>query len=131
MSTIANDNPAGEKKIILILVIFILISFGFLSYVEQQRLTGKDTTSWELYFNNLEATDLTFTIKNDGKSKKLHWKVISKETGTILQEADVLIPAGEESVISLPTIDQATASKISIEVSGATGEKKEIYKSTI
>lgn len=124
------NNMTNEKKIIFSVLVFLAISFFFLSFVEWKRTdpTGKNSW-WTVYFENPKSsTDLTFTIENRGKAKKLHWKEIVGEDDLILGEADITIPAGQNSTILLPVAQVAQGGRINIEVTDVTGEKKEIYK---
>jgi hypothetical protein len=127
MSITAINNLSGEKKIILALVIFLISSIGFLFYSEKKQL-GSANAGWEIYFKNPQSTDLTFTIKNAGKSKKLHWKEFEEGSADTLREADIFISAGQENTIPLSDAGTSEGEKIILEVSDEAGNKKEIYK---
>lgn len=127
MFTIATNKPNSEKKIILALIVFLFSSFGFLFYFEKRQLDSADA-SWEVYFENPKSADLTFTIKNSGKTKRLYWQELLANNTTKQKEAELTIPAGQESTISLSGKNAPEKSRVTIEVSDEFGEKKEIYK---
>jgi len=126
MSIIAKNKLTSEKKIILTVIIFLFFSFSFLAYSERKQTdpTGQNSW-WELYFENPQSQDLTFTIKNYGKAKKFHWKKLEKENPVPLQEADIFIQAGQKSTIPLSL---EIEKKIILEVTDEENKKKEIYK---
>jgi hypothetical protein len=127
MSITAINNLSGEKKIILALVIFLISSTGFLFYSEKKQL-GSANAGWEVYFENPQSADLTFTIKNAGKSKKLHWKELQGSSTDTLREADIFVSAGQENTIPLSDVGTSEGERIILEVSDEAGNKKEIYK---
>ncbi len=119
----------SEKKIITAVIILLFLSFVFIAYSEKKQTdpNGKNDW-WAIYFENPKSQDLSFTIENNGKVKKFHWKEIEESTNSILKEADVSIPAGQKNIIPLSSADTPKGQKIIIEVSSGAIEKKEIYK---
>ncbi|MFA6177969.1 MAG: hypothetical protein WC694_03715 [Candidatus Paceibacterota bacterium] len=119
---------SNEKKIIIASVVFLFTSVSFLFYSENQRLRSADS-GWEVYFQNPQSNDLTFIIKNNGKAKKFHWKKIIGNNVATQEEADSLVPAGQEkSIAPLFGADTPRGEKIITEVLDESGRKKEIYK---
>lgn len=128
MFTIATIKLNNEKRIMLALAVFLIASFGFLAYVEKEQFDMKNITDWELYFENPASNELTFSLKNNGQTKKLHWKAVAGEKGTVLEEADIVISAGQTETIPLSAAIGLPKEKISIEVIDASREEKTIYK---
>lgn len=129
MFTIVKNNIAGEKKVIFFVGIFIFVSFSYLFYSEQKQTNSTGGSGgWAVYFENPKSQDLTFTIENNGKTKKIHWKELSQDNGAILKEGDVWLSAGQKKTVSLKGADISSGEKIIIEVLDENGEKKEIYK---
>jgi hypothetical protein len=120
----------NEKIIILSVTTFLLVSFIFLGYEERRQInpTGRNSW-WTVYFENPQAQDMTFTIKNTGKARKFHWKEKVKGNDLPLREADITVPAGQKSTIPLSGNDSRVGEQIILEISDESNNKKEIYKS--
>jgi hypothetical protein len=129
MFTTVKNSPSGEKKIIFFVAFFLFLSFVFLSYEEQRQIspTGKNSW-WAIYFENPKSKDLTFTIKNNGKAKKFHWKVIVENENKLLGESEISVPTGKAGTIPLSISDIKKGERVVLEVFDENGEKKEIYK---
>ncbi|MFA5776841.1 MAG: hypothetical protein WC906_00110 [Parcubacteria group bacterium] len=115
------------KKIIIALIIFLILSFGFLAYAETRQASPQSQNWWVIYFANPKNDNLNFVIENNSDQTKFHWAVLSDKD--ILKEADVEIAKGAKKEINLTKSDFGNLSnkKISITVV-ADNEKKEIYK---
>ena len=122
------NNFSKEKKIISAIIALLFFSFVFLAYSEQKQIdpAGKNGW-WAIYFENPKSEDLTFTIENNGKTKKFHWKEIAGDN-TIVEGADISVPTGQKNTIPLVDATVPKGAKIIIEVSDEAGSKKEIYK---
>ncbi|MEI6587894.1 MAG: hypothetical protein WCO05_03005 [Candidatus Moraniibacteriota bacterium] len=120
----------NEKIIILSVTIFLLVSFIFLGHEERKQVDPAGKNSWwTVYFENPQSQDLTFTIKNTGKTKKFHWKEKVRDNDLPLREADVTVSAGQKSTIPLSSNDSKVGERIILEISDESNNKKEIYKS--
>jgi len=118
----------SEKKIIIIISIFILMTFSALSWREMKLQTGTYRNGWwGVYFNDPKGTGLDFTIENESKAQKFSWKVLSEDGNAILQGSEN-IGSGEKKEISLSPMNTPGNQKVTIEVSGNNDEKKDIYK---
>ncbi|MCX6761915.1 MAG: hypothetical protein NTY33_03710 [Candidatus Moranbacteria bacterium] len=128
MHTTEKNNLSGEKKIIYVVSALLLLSFIFLGFSEKKQTDPAGKTGWwAVYFENPKSPNLTFTIENNGKTKKFHWKEIA-EDNTIVEGADISVPTGQKNTIPLVDATVPKGAKIIIEVSDEAGGKKEIYK---
>ena len=122
---IMQNNMTNEKKIIWAVIILLFAGFSFLFYSEQKQLKSTAKNGWwAVYFENPKLQDLSFTVENNKQAKKFHWKEILENN--IIQEADIIILAGEKKTI-MPDAKNLSG-KIIIEVVDEAGNKKEIYK---
>jgi hypothetical protein len=114
-----------EKKIILILVLFLLASFSYLAFVEtRQADLNYQKNWWVVYFENPRNESLNFTIENHSDQNKFHWEVLQDKTK--LSEGEAQISKGEKNTIPVDLKD-VIGKKITISISDSK-EKKEIYK---
>lgn len=129
ISTIVKNKMASEKKIIFFVLVFVFFGFSFLFIKEyKQKNSAKPGNSWEVYFENPKSTeDLTFSVKNYGKARKLHWKKMTKDD-VILKDSDMLLSTGQKITIPLSSTSAQKGEKITIEVLSENGEKKTLYK---
>ncbi len=129
MHTTEKNNQTGEKKIITTVIVLLFLSFVFLDLSEQKQTdpTGKNGW-WAIYFEDPKSQDLSFTIENNGKAKKFHWKETRTSDGAIIKEATISIPTGGKSTIPLSLDTDTKGEKIVLEVSDENGGTKEIYK---
>jgi hypothetical protein len=118
---------SNEKKIIILLAVFLVTGVSFLFYSENKQLNSTDG-GWALYFENPKSTDLTFVIENRGKTKKIHWKELSGNPANTLREGDVVVSSEQKSIIPLSGADISKGEKITIEASDQSDGKKEIHK---
>lgn len=124
MSITAKTKLTNEKKIILALGILLILSCGFLFFIERGKMKGTNTASWELYFANPKSAELTFVIKNNGKKANFSWKVLT-ENGKIIRDGEENIATGKKTII----LEEENREKETIiEVTSADGNRKEIYK---
>jgi hypothetical protein len=114
-----------EKKIILILGLFLLISFFYLAFMEtRQADPNYQKNWWVVYFDNPKDSSISFVIENHSDQNNFHWEVFQEKEK--LQEKDTRIPKGESATIDSVNLNDLKG-KIIISVSDGK-EKKEIYK---
>jgi hypothetical protein len=118
----------SNKPIILSLLIFLILSFGFLAYTETKQQSPASQDWWVVYFVSPKDNSLNFVIENNSNQTKFHYEVLADNSK--LKEADIQIAKGVKKEIDLAKSDFANLAnkKISITVV-ADNEKKEIYKS--
>ena len=111
------------KKIISLLLIFLVLSFLFLAWNETQQQSPTSQNWWVIYFSNPKDESLDFLIENNSNETGFHYEISDGEK--ILEEADIKIAKGAKKEI--PLIKDIENKKIIIRVS-AGDEKREIYK---
>lgn len=111
------------KKIIILLIIFLVSSFLFLAWNETQQQSPNSQNWWVVYFSNPKDESLNFVIENNSDETGFHYKISDKENG--LEEADVEIAKDAKKEIFLNK--NIASEKIIIQVS-AGSERREIYK---
>jgi len=119
----------SEKKIIIIISIFILMTFSALSWREMQFQTGTYRSGWwGVYFNDPKGASLDFTIENEGKPEEFLWKIIPENGDSSFLQGSGKINPQEKKSISVPLENIPGKQKIIIEVSDSHDSKKDIYK---
>ena len=89
----------NQKKIISFLIIFLLISFFYLAYVEKKQADlNYQKNWWVLSFDNPNDNSLDFVIENHSSKNNFHWEVLS-DTDKI-KEADINIVKGNSAKIN-------------------------------
>jgi hypothetical protein len=114
----------SNKLIILSLITFLLLSFGFLAYVQTQQQSPLNQNFWTIYFENPKDDSLSFFIENNDNEKKFHWEMSSAK-GLMIKD-DIEIKKGEKQKISIKA-QNIEGEKIIIRVN-AENKVKEIYK---
>ncbi len=112
----------NNRIIISSLIIFLIISFYYLAYVEQKQRDSGDW--WALYFDNPKSDNLNFVIENHRDKINFHWDILADKDK--LKEGDVNIMKGDKKSIDISDLNISNK-KITVAVSNG-GEKKEIYK---
>lgn len=116
----------NSKPIIYFLIMFLLISFSYLSYTGGKRIDyDYQNDWWVLYFDDPKSENLNFTIENHSANNNFHWEA-SADSGKI-KEGDVEIKKGGTEKIGLPKPDFDKGKKITVEVFRG-DEEREIYK---
>lgn len=114
-----------ERKIILLLALFLIISFSYLAFVEtRQADLNYQKNWWVVYFENPKDSSLNFTIENHSDTNNFHWEVLQDKTK--ISESDTQIPKGEKNTIPL-NLKDVIDKKITILISDSK-DKEEIYK---
>jgi hypothetical protein len=111
------------KKIIILLIIFLVSSFLFLAWNETQQQSPTSQNWWVAYFSNPKDESLNFVIENNSDGTGFHYEISDGENG--LEEVDVEIAKGAKKEIFLN--ENIVSEKIIIRVS-AGNEKRELYK---
>jgi len=116
-----------NKPIILSLVIFLLLSLGFLAYTQTKQQSPASQNWWVIYFANPKDESLDFVIENNSDQTDFHYEISGG--GNKLKEADIKIDKGTKRETTLPESDFGNLEnkKITIRIS-AGDENKEIYK---
>ena len=118
----------NQKKIILFLILFLIISFSYLAYVEKKQANlNYQKNWWVLSFDNPKDNTLNFSIENHSSKTNFHWEVLAEQDK--IKEGDASIVKGATKNINLSEINikDFENKKISVKVS-ADNEMKEIYK---
>ena len=115
----------NNRIIVIATIFFLLISFIFLSFVEQKKQDPNSHEWWAIYFENPKNDSLDFTIENHSKAENFHWEIFSDKTKE--KEGDDAVSKGEVKTISVSAIEAANK-KITIIVTDKNNNKKEIYK---
>ena len=116
-----------NKTIVTTTILFLFISFIFLSVVEKRSSDINSQNIWMLYFDDPRSNSLDFKIENHSTSNSFHWKVISNKN--TIKEGDENIPLGETKNIPIALeAAEANEGKITISVSDTNKNIKEIYK---
>jgi len=111
------------KKIIILLIIFLVSSFLFLAWNETQQQSPTSQNWWVVYFSNPKDESLDFIIENNSNETGFHYEISDGENSP--EKADVEIAKGAKKEIFLN--ENIASEKIIIRVS-AGSEKREIYK---
>lgn len=112
----------SSKIIISLLIIFLIASFLYLAYIEQnQRGEGN---FWVLYFADPKSGNLNFVIENHSDKNNFHWEVLADKEK--INEGDENIAEGSTWKRGFQVAD-TDGKKITIIVSDGENEK-EIYK---
>lgn len=112
----------SHKKIIAAIIIFLIISFGYLSFVCQKKLASAHW--WSLSFVNPTGENINFAIDNRGSKKDFHWEVLSGQE--MLGKGDIVVEKNSVWQSQLQ-IKISQEKKALVRVSSK-DEKKEIYK---
>lgn len=113
----------SNKSIIISLIVFLILSFGFLAYIESNQQNPQNQNWWVLNFANPKDESLNFVIENNSNQNNFHWEVL--EDTNKIKEGDVEIKKGNKKIVEISP-DQSNG-KIIIKVSTG-NEGKEIYK---
>ncbi|NTU66679.1 MAG: hypothetical protein HGB08_02020 [Candidatus Moranbacteria bacterium] len=120
----------SEKKIIIVISVFVLVVFSALSWREMKFQTGTYRNGWwGIYFNDPKGSSLDFTINNESKPEKFSWKVTSQDGSTTFLQGTENVSSGEKRELSFSSQDIPQSQKIIIKVTnGSDGTEKDIYK---
>lgn len=119
----------SEKKIIIIISLFVLAAFSALSWREMKFQTGTYRNGWwGIYFNDPKCASLDFTIENEGKPEDFSWRMIPENGDPVFLQGSGRINPQEKKSISVPLENIPRNQKIIIEVSDSHDSKKDIYK---
>jgi len=114
----------SNKIIIISLIIFLIVSFFYLAYIEQNQQEKENF--WVVYFANPQDNNLDFIIENHSLSvsNNFHWEVLANKEK--IKEGQVEINPNNlwRSSFSADNYDNK---KITILVSDG-NQQKEIYK---
>lgn len=115
----------NEKRIIIAIVIFMIVSFLFLAYNEKkQQDPDYQKDWWAVYFIDPKSNSLSFVIENHGNSPEFHWQILKNKK--VAEEGDVNIKKGS-SVNIAPDMSANVPDKIDVKISDGKSDK-EIYK---
>lgn len=114
-----------NKSIVLVIIIFLVLSFSFLAFEEKKDSNIDSQNLWFLYFKNPKDKTLDFTIENHSENTAFHWEIIMNKTK--IKEADTTIKKGQSETIPVSAID-ISEKKILIIVTDSENKQKEIYK---
>lgn len=117
----------SNKSIIISLIIFLLLSFGFLAYTETKQQSPDSQNWWTVYFEDPKNESLNFIIENNSDQTVFHYETLAQKSTT--SSTDIEIKKGEKKNIEIikPDIESSGNMKFSIIVSTG-NDKKEIYK---
>lgn len=113
----------SNKSIIFSLIAFLLLSFGFLSYVESAQQNPQSQNWWVINFVNPKDESLNFAIENNSNQKNFHWEALENENK--IQEGDVEIQKGNKEIVEIK-LDKPE-NKITVKITVG-NESKEVYK---
>ncbi|MFH0969218.1 MAG: hypothetical protein V1804_01795 [Patescibacteria group bacterium] len=115
------------KKIIISLILFLVLSFGFLAYTETKQQSPVSQNWWVVYFSNPKDESLDFAIENNSDQNNFHWEISADKNK--LKEGDINIAKGNKKETNLIKLgfENLDGKKIIIKVS-TDNNSKEIYK---
>ena len=117
----------NNKTIIFGTIIFLLLSFVFLSVIEIKQSNINAKNIWTLYFSEPKNESLDFTIENHSQNKVFHWQILLDKI--VVTEGDSTVALGDIKTIPIPKDDiDLSNKKITISVTDINNNKKEIYK---
>lgn len=116
-----------NKSIIISLITFLALSFGFLAYTETDQQSSSSQNWWVVCFENPKDESLNFIIENKSANDGFHWEILSEEN--IIENGSANVREGEAKKIEIsnPEIEIQGDEKLTVRVQ-AGNETKEIYK---
>lgn len=117
----------NNKNIITSLIIFLVLSFGFLAYTETSQQSSSSQNWWAVYFENPKEENFNFVIENKSGNNEFHWEILSEEN--IIKKEGAKIQKGETKKIEISNseIESQEGKKLTVRVHTG-NETKEIYK---
>lgn len=115
----------NNKVIIFSTIGFLLVSFIFLSFVEQKKQDPNSQNWWALYFENPKNESLNFKIENHSNANNFQWEIFTDKTSA--SKGSVTIEKGQQKTIPVSSKEIANQ-KVTITVTDTENNKKEIYK---
>ncbi|HBP00684.1 MAG: hypothetical protein UY41_C0056G0007 [Candidatus Moranbacteria bacterium GW2011_GWE1_49_15] len=115
----------GNFLITAFFVIFLALSFSYLSYVETKNSDyshGKNW--WSLYFDDPKSEGLSFYVENFSDAEEFFWEIKFEEN--TVRKGSTVVSRGEKGLVPISS-SGLEGRQISIEVSGG-GDSKKIYK---
>ena len=112
----------SNKSIIISLIIFLVLSLGYLAYIQTKQQSIENQNFWIVYFSDFKDNSLNFVIENNGNEENFNYKIFAEEI--LLKEASVEIEKGAKKEINF---DIEKKGKISVRVN-AGNENQEVYK---
>lgn len=117
----------NNKTIIFGIILFLLLSFVFLSVVEIKQSDINSKNIWTLYFSNPKSSSLDFAIENHSQNKVFHWQILLDKILVIEGDSTVLLNDTKTITVPKDNLDLSNK-KITISVTDNNSNKKEIYK---
>ena len=115
-----------NKLIIATFVGCLIASFAFLAYTEQNNEKIERQNLWFLYFVDLKASTLDFSVENHTANTHFHWEILADKTK--IQEGDFVVNKNETTTINVSPLFDSKDKKITIRVTAQDNSVKEIYK---
>ena len=115
----------NNRSIIISLIIFLLLSFGFLAWTENKQQSPASQNWWVVSFSNPKDNSLDFVIENNSNDTAFQYEILEDKNS--IKKDTVEIAKGTKKEIPV-TIENTEDKKITIRVS-AGSDRKEIYKS--
>jgi hypothetical protein len=116
-----------NKPIIISLIIFLLLSFGFLAYTQTRQQSPASQNWWVVYFTNPKGDSLDFVVENNSNENMFHWEALADKS--TFDKGDVEIKKGEKKEIKIirPDIESFARIRFGLVVSNG-NENRELYK---
>ena len=116
-----------EKRLILITVLIIFVSFVSLASIQQKYFLSKaQSGQWSIYFSDPKLSDTNFVIDNQGGAGLFSWTITDDQN--IIRTGSAKVAAKEKHPIDTG-FETNNHNKLSIEVKDASNKTKSIYKS--
>jgi hypothetical protein len=114
----------NNKSIIFSSVLFLLVSFLFLAFVEKKEADLNTKNVWMIYFENSKDNSLNFEIENHANNSNFHWEILANKDS--LKAGDITVAKGLTKKI--PVIMEGMQNKKFTVIVTSGENKKEIYK---
>lgn len=115
----------NNKVIIFSTIGFLLVSFIFLSFIEQKKQDANSQNWWVLYFENPKNESINFKIENHSNTNSFQWEIFTDKTS--VSKGAITIEKGQQKTIPVSS-KGIVNQKVTITVTDSENKKKEIYK---
>ncbi len=116
-------NLDPDHLLISTIIVFMVISFGILTFIEKQQHAQSD--GWSLSFVDPDNTSTGFLITNHTKDPAFHYEILSNDIS--IQSGDLYIPPAEKRIIPIEKMNDQNTITMKIIVTND-DEQKNIYK---